>query len=181
MDNSDKEARIVVMTCCVLFHCFEAALGHTETAMCHLDSALSLLSQYPHRVEYESSMLFEELRHVLECLDVQATLFNDDRVPRLAVTDGDEFGIHAYDATNFLTPLQAHQVLVRLHNRLFRFLIQNITNKSTQEDNLPPSVLRDKEQLLKEQDAWMSQLQSLNLDQNQDSATIGSVQTMLIH
>ncbi|KAL2204492.1 hypothetical protein CC79DRAFT_1360335 [Sarocladium strictum] len=70
------------LICCVLFHCFELSLGNGPAAMSHLQNGLQLLGQGHDRTAQEDDV-FRSLKDTLSRLDLQATLFDDGRMPSL--------------------------------------------------------------------------------------------------
>lgn len=86
-------------------------------------------------------------------LDLQATYFNDDRVPKLDFAPKHEI---------FTTLSEAQWALDQLQNKFFRFLIiHSAEHKFTTVDSLPLDLVRGKEQLQITFSAWQCQFTSL--------------------
>lgn len=151
------------MICCVIFYCFESALGHSETAMKHLESGLQILASARHGAG-ESMDGGDEIVDVLARLDLQATMFNDDRMPSLDLVSAAErqAGIAELragwdggnDTGRFHSIKAAQTALNRLQNWLFRFLIENIDYKGRPLEEIPLHVMEEKSRLAYDYARW---------------------------
>jgi hypothetical protein len=184
LEKRDPEARRTALTCCILFYCVEAALGNSEAAMCHLKTGLNLLSPHDHRYGYEKAEDFDALSHVFEGLDLQATLFDDERKPHLVLMTDFEHGncdTNIINSGAFLHLDEAHHALVKLQNGLFQFLTTNVSHKFYTKDSLPASILKQKCALTKEFKSWLCRFNHLKTRKSQDEETMSRIQILLIH
>lgn len=177
----DSEAKRTALTCCILFYCVEAALGNEIAATSHLENGLSLLASIDPGERTEE---FSALERVLEGLDLQATLFDDERKPRLDLMPDINRGNCSTDATSagaFCNLDEAHRALVILQNQLFHFLTENTPYKSHTIDSLPANLLLQKRDLLERFTSWSNQFDHLKNTNSQDEGTVCGIQISLIH
>ncbi|KAH6629761.1 hypothetical protein C7974DRAFT_454683 [Boeremia exigua] len=151
IEQSDFEAMTTALICCVLFYCVEAGLNNAEAAMRHLEHGLTILNSNPAR-QLEN---FSTVGRVLNGLDLQATLFDDARTPRvdLAYALGLE-DVNTGNAAAFPHLDEAHHGLLVIENLLFRFLTVNMPYKSSISCQLPASVQTEKIQLMQYLHIW---------------------------
>lgn len=142
------------LMCCILFYCFEAALGDSVAAIRHLDSGLDLLSTHCHRRELEDTDDLNQMSRILEGLDLQATTFDDGRVPRLLLSTE-----VLRDTAAFQSLYEAWWAFTRLQNLVFRFLTTKVSYKFCEKDSTPSFVLKEKCLLLEHFDAWMARFE----------------------
>ncbi|KAH7150180.1 hypothetical protein B0J13DRAFT_549672 [Dactylonectria estremocensis] len=147
-----QDATKLALVCCVLFYCFESTVGNAEAAMRHLDNGLQVLSSAqdgPIFGARDSVGDIEALSGILARLDLQASLFDDGRVPFLSLTSGREreYGIDDLNGDRPFSNLQTAQtVLDRLQNWLIRLLTTNAScYRNMERDAIPSEILEEKE------------------------------------
>ncbi|KAH7347968.1 hypothetical protein BKA66DRAFT_447590 [Pyrenochaeta sp. MPI-SDFR-AT-0127] len=155
LQKPDPETFKASLVCCVLFFCFEATLGNSNAALNHLESGLKLLSSYRQVHGYEKIEDIRDLSHIFERLDLQATLFNDGRVPFLDLVADDDLSFTP--AAERISRLDdAYRPLLRLQHWLSRFLTKNMAYKFLQKEDIPDHILVEKEQIVRQMNSWMS-------------------------
>lgn len=177
----DAETTRTALTCCILFYCVEAALGDETAATSHLKNGLNLLASIGPE---ERSRDFSAQERVLEGLDLQATLFDDERKPHLVLIPHLNRGNFSADTTpaeTFRNIDEAHRALVVLQNQLFHFLTENTLYKSHSRDSLPAYLLLRKRRLLKQFDSWSHHFGRLKNTVSQDEGTVCGTEILLIH
>jgi hypothetical protein len=184
--GKQDEAVIGALICCVLFYSFESALGSSKTAMRHLGSGLSLwAAHYSNHANNQDGCL-DEISDVLARLDVQASFFNDSRVPTLPLVTADQrvLGLRRCPAQQSFSALHdAQRELVRLQNWLLRFLQENLAAGSgLQDTGIPGPILQEKKLLLSELGAWRQSIARLGEPSPSaaDGAFLCGFQTLLV-
>lgn len=166
------------LICCILFYCFESTLGNSETAMMHLENGLKLLPNSPApNCDYQKFPDLSELSDVFERLDLQATIFDDSRRPVLLPKSEDEL---FQESRTFETLQDARNALTRLQNRLFHFINNNLVFKDCPADDLPGSVISEKESLLKAFVTWKARFESVVSCLEKDSHTSCGRKVLLV-
>ncbi|KAI0411009.1 hypothetical protein F5X98DRAFT_71010 [Xylaria grammica] len=173
------------LVCCILFYCFESTLGDLEAAMHHLTNGLNILSHHLQNYRRESSQDITLLSGVFERLDLQATMFDDARVPYLVLTSEKDDCQSAENVRReeerFSQLEDASDTLIKLQNLLFHFLARNSTFKSPTKESLPPLILKEKNCMIKQFDTWRARFSTLeHRAQPADYAALGN-HILLIH
>ncbi|KAH7017174.1 hypothetical protein EDB80DRAFT_603432 [Ilyonectria destructans] len=156
---SDDASRVALI-CCVLFYCFESTVGNAEAAMKHLGNGLQVLSscQEVQRDKGQGDIGdLESLSGIFGRLDLQASLFNDSRMPFLTLTSGDEreYGIKSLTGSGPISSLQSAQTaLDKMQNWLIRLLTDCSCYKGQELAAIPPLVLEEKRCLFTEMSRW---------------------------
>ncbi|EGY22537.1 C6 zinc finger domain-containing protein [Verticillium dahliae VdLs.17] len=162
------ETAKTALICCVLFYCFESALGDVPAALNHLDNGLRLMNKVlAFRDDEDDDEEMRSIRDTLGRLDMQATFFDDARAPALALVSRRErerglsvgFGLGsgsggAGPATSFASLADAQKQLIRMSNWLLRFLQENTAYQGQPASCIPASVLAEKHRLTREFDLW---------------------------
>ncbi|OAL51563.1 hypothetical protein IQ07DRAFT_384903 [Pyrenochaeta sp. DS3sAY3a] len=167
------------LVCCIIFFCFEATLGNSEAAMRHLESGLKLLSSY-HSLHRDEEM--EDLRPIVQMfqrLDLQATLFDDDRIPFLDMTARPKLD-SASPPSVFSNIDDACQGLVILQHWLFMFLTKNIPYKFLAEEKIPGQVSEEKVQLSKQFRLWLKVFEKSPFQVYHNDQTTWATKTLLL-
>lgn len=184
VEKQSAEATRTALICCVLFYCFESTLGNSGAAMHHLNGGLNLISQYGQPRGHEEDDDIKTLSSVFERLDLQATMFNDDRQPVLNLTsDWDRGGLITDGSVRmaFSRLDHAYDSLVKLQNRLFRFLTNSTALKGYDEELIPTGVLKEKQRLMSQFSEWRSKFDDFSHRPEHDSRTTSGMQVLLIH
>lgn len=163
IERPNRETVKTALICCILFYCFEATLGDSAAAMRHLDSGLDLLSTHRHRRELENTDDLHRLSPILESLDLQATIFDDGRIPRLFLSTEVPRGPAAFPCLD-----EANRAFIKLQNSVFHFLTEHTSYKFCTEDLLPASVAEQKSLLQQQFDVWLARFEQSNIRGDQD-------------
>lgn len=183
LESPSPEATRAALVCCILFYCFENTLGNTQAAMHHLSSGLNLLSSYRRDQRGEDGDDLGELSSVFERLDLQATFFDDDRVPCLELTSEEGRETYVDDLLHeksFSRFEDAHHVLIKLLNWLFHFLTKNACFKFQTEESIPPAVLYEKSRLVVQLDRWLRNFNNFRSQADQDDQTVCGMNILLM-
>jgi len=185
-DTEEKkdEAVIGALICCVLFYGFESALGNSKAAMRHLGSGLSLWAAHYSKAAANRDGCLDEISDVLARLDMQASFFDDSRVPTLPLVSANQrvLGLRICPAQAFSGLADAQRELVKLQNWLLRFLLENLAADSGPQDTgIPSPVLQEKKRLLSELGAWRQSIARLGeCSPSADGVFLCSFQTLLV-
>lgn len=174
IEKSDHNTVKTALTCCILFYCFEAALGHSAAAMRHLDSGLHLLSTR-HRRELDDIDDMKRLSRILESLDLQATLFDDSRSLRLLLSNE-----VLRDTAAFQCLDEACWAFTRLQNSVFRFLITQNPNETRGKDILPSSTTEEKRLLRQLLDSWLARFERSGFGQDRGEHDYAGARILLV-
>lgn len=153
------------LTCCILFCCFETALGDTEAAMRHLNGGLDLLSTHQNSQELRHDSQMGAMSRVFESLDLQATVFDHGRVPRLHLPSEDGMDNKAFSSLD-----EAYRTFTRIQNSLFHFLTTHTPHRFCGEDSLPSSVVEQKSHFQDRFRIWLARFRQSgfgNADKNE--------------
>jgi hypothetical protein len=163
MAATTNPSKILILTCCVLFYCFENARGDYEAAMGHLHAGLSILQDWIAEkggnsfstVEPNSAGDLHSLTQLLARLDMQVTLFTDDRLPYLCLVSSDETsGKISCVPREFNELIEAQESLDKLQNWLSRFLILNSPYKFEPLGDVPTVIVNEKKVLESQFTRW---------------------------
>ncbi|KAK2756925.1 hypothetical protein FQN54_004893 [Arachnomyces sp. PD_36] len=181
--NPSQDTVRTALICSVLFYSFESGLGNSEAAMRHLNSGLKILPSYRGK-SWDDDEDLESLSTTFERLDLQATFFDDGRVPCLQLASKERQG-DVGDSTRgraFSGLEDSQRTLVSLQNWLFRFLIENIHYKSLVEKDLPAHILQEKEIIMQKFSEWARKFDDFRFwDERSDQATCTcNAQTLLV-
>lgn len=163
------------LTCCILFYAFEAALGNNAAALRHLDSGLDLLSAHRHHPELENMDELNTLSHILERLDMQTSIFDDSRNPRL---------LHSTEALRDTAAFQsldeASWAFIRVQNSFFNFLTTRVPYSLSWEDSLLSSVAEEKRLLQDLFDGWISRFEKSGLGKDHEKQEYIGAKILLV-
>jgi hypothetical protein len=139
IDSPNPDTIKSALTCCILFCCFEEALGNSEAAARHLNGGLDLLSVHRNSRQLEHDGHLGAMSRVFESLDLQATVFIPGRVPRLELSAEDY-----RDEAAFSNLDEAHGAFTRLQGSLLDFMTKQLLYKFCDKESLPPHVAAQK-------------------------------------
>ncbi|CRK24237.1 Transcription regulator lscL like protein [Verticillium longisporum] len=155
------ETAKTALICCVLFYCFESALGDVPAALNHLDNGLRLMNKVLAFHEEKDDEEMRSIRDTLGRLDMQATFSDDARAPALALVSRRErerglgLGLGgAGPATSFAGLADAQKQLIRMSNWLLRFLQESSAYQGQPASCIPAAVLAEKHRLAVEFNLW---------------------------
>lgn len=170
--DGDPKAAGCALICSVLFYCFECILGNTHLAIKHLDSGLHLLGSRlgsPQEGDaYGLSEFVPSVAATMGRLDMQASFFNDNRIPRLSLISAEErAGSVQHDPDYaFSSITEAHSELIKLENWIFHLLRENPETPGDMNAPIPsPEAVQEKSRLLVALDAWEQRLNGLVADE----------------
>uniref|UniRef100_A0A0B7K467 Zn(2)-C6 fungal-type domain-containing protein n=2 Tax=Bionectria ochroleuca TaxID=29856 RepID=A0A0B7K467_BIOOC len=154
---SSEGVRIALISS-IMLYCFETALGDSNAAILHLDKGLMLLRSVKDITNEEDG---EAIFDLLARLDIQATLFNDSRVPILTLTTPDERKNGFIDSPElpFTSIHEAQKNLGKLQNWFFRFLSDNFRSQPVRLVKIPPGLLGERNLLDWHFTAWLQKSQ----------------------
>ncbi|KAH8801769.1 hypothetical protein F5884DRAFT_741107 [Xylogone sp. PMI_703] len=154
----------VVLVCCTLFYCFDAIRGECEWAFKHLQTGIGLFRNWvkesDKRLQDLSIMSDEEPYNPLILaylrLDMQATTFDDARLPALSFISHNEGLEQAESITpyDFKSLSHAQTVLDKLQHRVLTFLASNVRYKNTAAEELPEPVSQELQALKEHMRLW---------------------------
>ncbi|KAI8626302.1 hypothetical protein F5Y19DRAFT_488351 [Xylariaceae sp. FL1651] len=166
VDNKQELSLVVPLICCVLFFCFESTQGNNENALQHLNSGAKILAHYrdetltPHDCDGGDLYILEQM---LARLDMQATMFDDARLPLLQLSYVVEPTTSAINS--FKTVDDAQADLTRLQNSLMHFLISNEACKFWSERELPEELVQGKRAIINAYARWGDKFTKFERDQ----------------
>ncbi|KAF7548855.1 hypothetical protein G7Z17_g6796 [Cylindrodendrum hubeiense] len=183
-----NDASRVALICCVLFYCFESTVGNAEAAVRHLQNGLQVLASCQ-EMQGEKGLDglgdLKSLSGILARLDLQASLFDDGRMPFLTLTSGNEreYGLTDLSGDQPLSSLQdAQMALDKLLNWLIRLLLNSASYKSEELQNIPPHFLEDKRCLFTELVRWSQKFNTwCTTNQTANEQNLCWVQMLLIN
>lgn len=156
----------VALICCLLFICFESLVGNHESALCHLESGLDILSGWRSRNIHISSsniwspssgsdIIEDHLIQVFSRLDMQATLLLDTRIPRFH-TIQPMHGNKAVDCipTRFVGLGEAKNVLDKIGNQLAYFIITRHPDPELPPDSVSAATIMEQTELNAQLEGW---------------------------
>ncbi|KAG8161941.1 hypothetical protein KVR01_007706 [Diaporthe batatas] len=175
IQKPDPDTIKAALTCCVLFYCFEAALGDSWSAMRHLDAGLDLLLNHCRGQKLENDEHMGALSRVFESLDLQATIFHDARVPRMRLSIEDGGDHKAFRDLN-----EGYGTFKRLQNSLFHFLTTYLPFKFCDKDSLPDHVAQQKGDLEDQLCLWLARFEETNFTRSADKSEYPGARLLLI-
>ncbi|KAI9925773.1 hypothetical protein MW887_005579 [Aspergillus wentii] len=136
----------VALICSLIFYVLEALVANTHQAIWHLDQGLILLQRCRADLpRLTSDGIFTSLVDVFSRLDIQASTFDDSRVPRLSLVPSVErSGIVPVVPEVFINSSHAEAILTRLQNWMMHHLIAHVDNKHRSLEDLPQDLLHER-------------------------------------
>ncbi|OAP62014.1 hypothetical protein AYL99_04217 [Fonsecaea erecta] len=166
----------VALVCSVIFYSLESLLGDIRQAISHLDSGLRLLKRTKSEAKWATEPLLVHLTHLFERLDVQASCYDDLRIPVLELVSPQETrGTLSVVPDSFRNLGHAERVLVKLQNWTLRQLISHVQHKGKSSDEFPQDLWRERV-VLREQYEKYRQALSI-LDHHPENSPLGIPQT----
>jgi hypothetical protein len=156
INNKQDVSLVIPLICSILFFCFEITQGNTYNALQHLDGGIEILN----RCKKEKLPAYNNpdygdlniLCQILARLDLQATMFDDCRRPKIRLLDGMDMTASSYKC--FETIYDAQTDLTRLQHRLMHLLISNEDLKFRSFHELPEHVILEKRAIGEVFDQW---------------------------
>lgn len=138
----------VALVCSVIFYTFESIIGDSEKAIWHLDRGLILLKQSQVEPKSSNDPLIQQLSSLFQRLDVQASSFDDRRIPVLTLASLLETkGLVSVVPDTFVNVTQAEDVLMKLQNWTLHHLVLNFWHKGKSLEESPPHLLHERQVL----------------------------------
>ncbi|KAF5009153.1 hypothetical protein FDECE_4597 [Fusarium decemcellulare] len=179
-----RQTMRIALICCIIFYCCESTLGNKPAALDHLNNGLKLLPSY-YNQHYEDNVAdMESLVVMFERLDLQATFFDDDRVPCLTLAPDEhaELGESGCFLKGGFARLEdAQRSLVKLQNHLFRFRVNNTHLECDTKGPIPPVVLQENSLLVQQFELWKREFDGFCSRALHDEQVEYGMQTLLVH
>ena len=177
--------RAVVLMCSAVFFAFELVRGERSTALRHLRNGLEILNQWHQDQGLASDCggsaeMRDELVAVFARLDLQASAFDDRRLPVLELHDDENetapSTLGNARAPPFATSQQAQLCLFPLLHKTLRFLVQNQPLKFICSDCIREDILLRRRRLLDQFRDWEERISfiDLQLDANRSNGQTSS-------
>lgn len=133
--------------------------------MRHLDTGLDLLSNHCRGRRFEEDDHMGALSRVFESLDLQATIFDDERAPRMRLAIQDSGHKEAFCDLN-----EAYGTFKRLQNSLFHFLTRHMSFKFCDKESLPTHAAEEKRVLEDRLCAWLARFEVTDFTRSADKS-----------
>ncbi|KAG8672461.1 hypothetical protein FPOAC1_005734 [Fusarium poae] len=150
----------------------------------HLNNGLQLLkssSMHPAKAEKDD---IRALRTIFERLDMQASFFQDDRVPILSLPEWEKHKPD-YDAlvpkARFSTLQEAHESLVKLQSWLYSFIDRNVDFHDAGIEFLSSVVLDEKAALVTAYNSWSYAFENSQLTEKHNDDIVYGRRFLLVH
>jgi Fungal specific transcription factor domain len=166
LSSRERPSIKVALICCALFYCFESNRGNYDSAVAHLRNGLAILrdalaGRTSEVLATPTEEWPEDLQKLVQFfirLDLQATVFAEGRIPMIEFTSYDErIGAKDIVATDTFRSLhEAQLALDKLRNQTWRFTSLNAAYKQVPAEQLPPYIVHEKNQLVKQYKRWSS-------------------------
>ncbi|KAL2802360.1 hypothetical protein BJX63DRAFT_426118 [Aspergillus granulosus] len=150
------------LICSILFYAFETLVGDATSAIQHLNNGLTLLKQSQSILQRSSHDIFPYLTAIFSRLDVQASTFDDERVPILTLLSPEEMsGLINAVPDKISSLVEAEAMLTKLQNWLMHHIIAHVTHKHKSVEEFPPGLLHERLVLYKQYERFLSGLNDL--------------------
>ncbi|OOF91766.1 hypothetical protein ASPCADRAFT_56491 [Aspergillus carbonarius ITEM 5010] len=148
--SSPAASTEVALICSIIFYAFEALLGNAVQAIRHLDQGLILLQRYQATAPLVPATddILPHLARLFSSLDVQASTYNDGRLPVLTlVSPSETCGLVPVVPDLFCTLTDADTALIKLQNWMFHHLVTTLPYKCKRPENIPVNILHERHTL----------------------------------
>lgn len=168
---------------CIILYCCESTLGDQDAALQHLGNGLKLFKSFTSNAKKGGNDDIKQLTTMFERLDVQASFFQDDRVPILSLPD---WKIHKADyealvpEKGFFTLQEAHESLVKLQAWIYSFVNTNIDVDKASADLPNSEILDEKEALVQGFNSWNHAVDTFKLMKQHDEQVIYGLGVLLV-
>lgn len=174
-----SDAVKAALLCCVLFFCFESGVGNSSAALQHLGQGLGLLSS---NLVHSTVEDMDSITDVLARLDLQATMFDDERLPVLMLVSAEErrHGMIKDVDVPYVTLEEAQKSLDRLQNWLMHLIVGTAKYRMTPAADIPLHFRQERDRLIQEYDAWLHKFSPI-ADKPDQAEHLCGVHTLLLH
>ncbi|KAL2866120.1 Zn(II)2Cys6 transcription factor [Aspergillus lucknowensis] len=150
------------LICSVLFYAFETLMGDPASAIQHLNNGLNLLKQSQASPRNSTDDILPHLTAIFSRLDVQASTFDDKRIPLLSLVTPDELAgsVHAVPDTTF-TLAEGEAILTKLQNWMMHHIVAHIAHRHEPIGVFPAHLLEERLVLSTEYKRFLSTLDTL--------------------
>ncbi|RAL00009.1 uncharacterized protein BO80DRAFT_502910 [Aspergillus ibericus CBS 121593] len=148
--SSPDASTEVALICSIIFYAFEALLGNAGQAIQHLDQGLILLQRCQATAPVHSATddILPHLTALFSSLDVQASTYNDGRLPVLKLlSPAETSGLVPVVPDHFGTLVGAETTLIKLQNWMLRHLVSSLQYKHEAMENIPVDILHERHTL----------------------------------
>ncbi len=153
----------VALICSVIFYSLESLLGDTRQAISHLDSGLRLLKRTQSEGNGAADPLLVHLTSLFERLDIQASSYDDCRLPALVLVSPQETrGALSVVPDSFQDLDHAERILAKLQNWTLHQLILHVEHKGKSSEELPQGLLHERAVLRQQFEKYHQTLRGLD-------------------
>ncbi|EXJ61452.1 uncharacterized protein A1O5_11768 [Cladophialophora psammophila CBS 110553] len=152
----------VALICSVIFYSLESLLGDTRQAISHLDSGLRLLKRTQSEAKRPADQLLVHLTSLFERLDIQASSYDDLRLPVLELVSHQEArGEVSVVPDSFRNLDEAERILAKLQNWSLRQLILHVEHKGKSPGEFPEGLWHERVVLRQQYEKYLQTLNRL--------------------
>ncbi|KIW95848.1 uncharacterized protein Z519_02912 [Cladophialophora bantiana CBS 173.52] len=153
----------VALICSVIFYSLESLLGDTRQAISHLDSGLRLLRRTLSEAKRPTDQLLVHLTSLFERLDIQASSYDDLRLPVLELVSPQETrGELSVVPDSFRNLDHAERILAKLQNWTLRQLILYVEHKGKSPGEFPEGLWHERVVLRQQYEKYRQTLNRLD-------------------
>ncbi|KAL2849669.1 hypothetical protein BJX68DRAFT_237483 [Aspergillus pseudodeflectus] len=150
------------LICSILFYVFETLVGDASSAIQHLNSGLNLLRRTQARSHDYSDDILPHLIAIFSRLDVQASAFDDLRVPILTLVSPEEMsGLVGIVPDTMSSLSEAEAALTKLQNWMMHHIIAYLSHKNQSMDQLPQGLIHERFVLYQQYERFLDALSIL--------------------
>ncbi|PYI03975.1 hypothetical protein BO78DRAFT_421115 [Aspergillus sclerotiicarbonarius CBS 121057] len=145
--SSPDASTEVALICSIIFYAFEALLGNAVQAIQHLDQGLTLLQRCQATAPVNSATddILPHLTVLFSSLDVQASTYNDGRLPVLKLlSPAETTGLVPVVPDRFCTLADAETALIKLQNWMLHHLVSSLQYKNQALEHIPVDILHER-------------------------------------
>lgn len=158
----------VALICSVIFYSLESLLGDSRQAITHLNNGLTLLKRVLSEPNAFDDPILVHLTRLFERLDVQASSYDDERVPVLELVCSEETqGVKPAIPDSFRSLDHAEHMLTKLQNWTLHQLITHVQHKGKAAEEFPPGLLHERVVLREQFDIYQHSLDKLRSETGQ--------------
>jgi hypothetical protein len=150
------------LICSILFYAFETLVDDASSAIQHLNSGLNLLRQTQALWQDCTDDILPHLAAIFARLDVQASAFDDLRVPILTLVSPEEMSGLVDIVPDTMSSLsEAEAALTKLQNWMMHHIIAYLSHKNQSMDQLPQGLIHERFVLYQQYERFLDALSTL--------------------